>query len=70
MAAGRTYPHLFDLQPLLLPKGFPACPRCQVSVTFIKYQIGLLPGVKFFLQGSKLRVLPSDAAEGQGNHVL
>lgn len=77
MAARRTCPHLFGLQPLLLPKGFPlwehsvSLPALSaVSVNLIKYLIGLLPGTKFLLQASKLPVLLSDAAEAPGNIVL
>lgn len=44
--------------------------QCQGPACFIKSPCALLPGAEFLLQGPKFCVLPSDAAEGQGNNVL
>lgn len=46
------------------------CPQCQGSARGAESPHGLLPGAEFLLLGPKLCVLPSDAAEGQGNNVL
>lgn len=46
------------------------CLQCQGPACFTESPCALLPGAEFLLQGPKFCVLPSDAAEGQGNNVL